>query len=79
MLERVDAGQIVAVARSPEKAADLAAKGIIVRQGDYADYDSLVSAFDGADVWMFISNSNVANRVSEHTPAIPLLNWPARQ
>lgn len=44
---RVGAENIVAVTRSPERAADLAALGVQVRQGDYADRASLQRAFSG--------------------------------
>jgi NAD(P)H dehydrogenase (quinone) len=44
--ERVDAAKIVAVTRTPEKAADL---GVTVRQADFNEPESLVAAFDGAE------------------------------
>lgn len=34
LLSRVPAGEVAAVARDPRKAADLAARGVDVRQGD---------------------------------------------
>jgi NAD(P)H dehydrogenase (quinone) len=59
LLGRVPAGDLAAVARSPEKAADLAGRGVAVRHGDYDDADSLRAAFAGADVLLFVSGSDV--------------------
>jgi len=70
LLGRVDADQIVAVARSPEKAADLAAKGVPVRRGDYEDLASLAAAFENVDVLMFISNTDVTRRLPQHQNVI---------
>jgi NAD(P)H dehydrogenase (quinone) len=39
---------VVALARDPAKVADLAAKGIEIRKGDYFDYDSLLQAYKGS-------------------------------
>lgn len=47
--ERVDASSIVAVTRIPDRVADLADLGVVVRQADFADPGSLTAAFDGAD------------------------------
>ena len=66
LLESVDAGEVTAVTRNPAKATKLAEKGVVLRQGDYGDYDSLVSAFADTDVLMFISNTDVKNRMQEH-------------
>lgn len=61
-----DGSNIAAVARAPEKARDLAAQGVVVRQGDYDDYDSLVRAFADTDILMFISNADVRKRREQH-------------
>lgn len=66
LLQIVDAAEITAVARTPAKAINLTQKGITVRQGDYGDYDSLVAAFANTDTLMFISNSDVENRIAQH-------------
>src|SRR5262245_16131699 len=48
---------IVAVVRDPSKVAELAARGIEVRRGDYTDARSLEDAFRGVDKLVFISTS----------------------
>jgi NAD(P)H dehydrogenase (quinone) len=69
LLTRVPAEEIVAVARNPEKAADL---GIEVRQGDYEDPASLEKAFDGADAVLIVSSPDVTPgvRPRQHGNAI---------
>jgi NAD(P)H dehydrogenase (quinone) len=54
---RVAPNSIVAVVRDPAKAADLAARGVQARRGDYTDPASLETAFRGADKLLFISTS----------------------
>jgi NAD(P)H dehydrogenase (quinone) len=59
LLSRVPAGEVAAVARDPRKAADLAERGVDVRQGDYEDPASLRAAFAGADVLLFVSSPDI--------------------
>ena len=54
-VEGVDPHRIIAVTRSPERLADLAARGVTVRQGDFDDPAGLESAFRGADRLLLIS------------------------
>ena len=61
LLRRAPGEQIVASARDPRKAADLAARGVEVRTGDFADVDSLTTAFAGADQVLIVS----ADRLGE--------------
>ena len=56
LLERVPAEEVVAVTRDPQRAADLAGRGVAVRRGDYEDPASLRAAFAGADVLLFVSS-----------------------
>ena len=56
----------VAVVRTPEKAADLAARGVQVRQADYADAAALETALDGVDRLLLVSGSEVGQRVAQH-------------
>jgi NAD(P)H dehydrogenase (quinone) len=63
----VPAGEVVAVVRSPEKVADLAARGVGVRQADYDDAASLVTALQDADRVLLISGSEPGRRVPQHT------------
>lgn len=67
LLDRgVDPSEIVATARSPEKAADLANRGVEVREADYTKPDTLASAFMGIDRLLLISSSAVGERVAHH-------------
>ena len=70
LLKSVPAGQIVAAVRSPEKAADLAALGLQVRQADYAQPATLEAAFQGADKLLLISSSEVGQRAPQHAAVI---------
>ncbi|MEO6089846.1 MAG: NAD(P)H-binding protein, partial [Umezawaea sp.] len=70
LLQKVPANEIVAAVRTPEKAADLAARGVQVRKADYSDPASLVEAFKGADKVLLISGSEVGQRVPQHTAVV---------
>ena len=70
LLESVPANELVAVARTPDKAADLAALGLQVRRGDYALPETLADAFAGVDKLLLISSSEVGQRVAQHANAI---------
>lgn len=71
LLEKVPASEIVAAVRTPEKAADLAALGVEVREADYDRPETLVSAFQGADKVLLISGNDLgADRVAQHQAAI---------
>ncbi|NMH98815.1 NmrA family NAD(P)-binding protein [Pseudonocardia acidicola] len=59
LLTKVPADQLVAIVRNPEKARDLAERGVQVRHGDYDDPDSLVAAFTDADHLLFVSSPDV--------------------
>ncbi len=67
----VPAGEIVAAVRSPEKAADLAARGVQVRRADYAEPETLAAAFAGARKLLLISSStDIGQRAVQHRNAI---------
>lgn len=67
LLERgVPAGQIVAVARNPAKAAGIAARGVQVRQADYSQPESLVAALQGVQKLLFVSGSEAGQRIPQH-------------
>jgi NAD(P)H dehydrogenase (quinone) len=59
----VPASDLVALVRSPAKAADL---GIAVREADYDRPDTLVRALKGIDTLMFISASEIGKRLAQH-------------
>ncbi len=60
---RVPASDITALARSPEKAADL---GVAVRKADYAKPETLGPALTGIDVLLLISSSEIGQRAPQH-------------
>jgi NAD(P)H dehydrogenase (quinone) len=70
LLKSVPAAQIVAAVRSPDKAADLAALGVQVRQADYAQPATLATAFQGVDKLLLISSSEVGQRARQHAAVI---------
>lgn len=70
LLERVPAERIVAAVRSPQKAADLAERGVEVRRADYDEPDTLGPAFEGAEKILLISASEVGRRVEQHRHVI---------
>ena len=60
---RVPADRIVALVRSPEKAADL---GVAVRRFDYTDAATLAPALEGVKTILLISSSEVGQRAVQH-------------
>lgn len=70
LLKKVPATQIVAAVRSPEKATDLAALGVHVRQADYSQPATLETAFAGAKKVLLISSSEVGQRLAQHQAVI---------
>jgi len=70
LLERIPADRIVAGARSPEKAADLAALGVRVLPLDYARPDTLKAALAGVDRVLLVSGTDLGGRVGQHQAVI---------
>ncbi len=70
LLKSVSANELVAVVRTPDKAADLAALGVQVRRGDYTLPETLANALAGVDKLLLISSSEVGQRVAQHANAI---------
>lgn len=70
LLAKVPARDVVALVRTPAKASDLAAKGVQVRAADYGQPTTLVPALQGVDSLMFISGSEVGQRVAQHQALI---------
>lgn len=71
--EKVPAGSIIAATRSPEKLADLAARGVVTRKADFDDAASLASAFAGVDRLVIISTDALdtpGKRLAQHKAAI---------
>jgi len=70
LLQKVPASQIVAAVRTPEKAKDLAGKGVSVRTAEYDQPQTLAAAFDGAQKLLLISSSDPGKRMQQHQAAI---------
>lgn len=71
LLEHVPPGEIVAAVRNPQKAADLVARGVQLREADYDKPETLRTAFAGADTLLLISGSDLgADRAAQHQNAI---------
>jgi NAD(P)H dehydrogenase (quinone) len=70
LLARVPATDVAVAVRNPGRAADLAARGVAVRHGDYDRPDTLRAAFDGADRLLFISGTLVEGRAAQHRDVI---------
>ena len=63
-------GRIVAAVRTPAKAADLAARGVVVREGDYTRPATLATAIAGAERVLLISSNDLGDRVPQHRAVI---------
>jgi len=71
LLERGPPSSLILVTRTPEALADMAARGVRVRYGDFDDQESLVSAFSGAERMLLISTLDVGDRRRrQHAAAI---------
>ncbi|MER0242817.1 SDR family oxidoreductase [Streptomyces sp. HSW2009] len=64
------AGEIAAVVRDRAKAADLAARGVELRIADYGQPETLAGAFRAGERVLFISGSEVGQRVPQHLAVI---------
>ncbi len=70
LLKMIPSTQLVAIARTPEKAAHLAARGVQVRHGDYSVPDTLVPALTGVKRLLLISGNDLGQRVAQHRAVI---------
>ncbi|WP_434599805.1 NAD(P)H-binding protein [Streptomyces sp. A5-4] len=71
LLQRIPADRIGVSVRSPDKAADLAERGIRVRQGDFAAPAALAHAFEDATQVLIVSvDATGKAAVSRHAAAI---------
>lgn len=66
----VAASDIVAIVRNEEKAADLKDRGIALGVAAFEDEAALTAALEGVDRLVFISGSEVGQRVAQHTNVI---------
>ncbi len=73
LVKRIPASEVGISVRNPEKAADLAALGVRVRRGDFADPASLPHAFEGATQVLIVSSNARAyggDTLTQHDAAI---------
>lgn len=66
----VPASDVVAIVRTPSKAADLAERGVQVREGDYSRPETLPAALAGVQRLLLVSGSEVGSRIPQHTAVI---------
>ena len=70
LLKKVPASGIVIAVRNVEKAKNLAALGVHVRQADYTQPATWDAALKGADKVLLISSSEIGQRAKQHRPVI---------
>lgn len=70
LIEAVDPGRLILTSRTPDKLADLAARGAHVRFADFDDPASLDAAFAGGTRMLLISTARVGSRVGQHVAAM---------
>lgn len=73
LVTRVPADQVGVSVRDPQKADDLGAVGVRVRQGDFSDPSSLLHAFEGATQLLLVSSNARAHGgdpVAQHAVVI---------
>src|SRR5690242_14367795 len=61
---------VVAVVRDSAKVADLADRGVVVREATYEDPAALKEALAGVDKLLLVSGSDVGQRVEQHANVI---------
>jgi NAD(P)H dehydrogenase (quinone) len=66
LLLESNAGKVVAVTRTPEKLADLAGRGVEVRQGDFDYPEQLERAFAGVDRVLIVSTDAMGRPGGRH-------------
>jgi NAD(P)H dehydrogenase (quinone) len=70
LLQTVPAMELAVAIRTPSKAADLAARGVQVRHGDYDRPDTLSGAFKPGEKVLLISANEVGKRAVQHLRVI---------
>lgn len=71
LLDRVPANQVAVSVRDPDRAADLIARGVRVRRGDFSDPNTLDSAFEDATQVLIVSVDRLGDEaVAQHKAAI---------
>lgn len=70
LLKTVPAAQVVALARTPAKASELAAKGVVIREADYNRPETLAPALSGVERLLLIAGNQLGVRVPQHKAVI---------
>lgn len=70
LLRSTSASQVIAMVRNRDKAGELAAAGVEVRQADYDHPETLDAALKGAQKVLLISGTAVGRRVPQHRAVI---------
>jgi NAD(P)H dehydrogenase (quinone) len=70
LIDKLGGPEVILTTRTPEKLADLAARGAQIRKADFDVPASLPSAFEGGDRMLLISTARVGSRVGQHANAI---------
>ncbi|MGJ6968273.1 SDR family oxidoreductase [Streptosporangium sp. G11] len=70
LLESVPADRVAAAVRNPGKAADLAARGVEIREADYERPETLQRAFAPGDTVLLISGDAVGRRLGQHRAVV---------
>ncbi|MCY1040555.1 SDR family oxidoreductase [Corallococcus sp. bb12-1] len=70
LLKKVPANQVAVAVRDPEKAKDLAERGVQVRKVDYSQPETLAGAFGKGDVVLLISANEVGKRFPQHSAVL---------
>lgn len=71
LLEKgVHPNQVLALVRNESSAGDFKEKGVGVVIGDYDNYSTLLSAFQGVEKLLFVSGNDIMNRITQHQNVI---------
>lgn len=70
LINKVAPSSLVAVVRNPARAADIASRGVLVRQADYDTPVALEKALAGVEHLLLISSSEVGRRAPQHRNVI---------
>jgi NAD(P)H dehydrogenase (quinone) len=70
LLKKVPAQEIITIARNPEKAKNLAAFGVQVRQADYNQPVQWDAALAGVEKLLLISANDIGQRAAQHATVI---------
>ncbi|HET9552086.1 MAG TPA: SDR family oxidoreductase [Anaeromyxobacteraceae bacterium] len=70
LLQKVPARELAVAVRTPDKAKDLASRGVAVRQADYSKPETLAAALAGAEKVLLVSSSEVGQRLPQHLAVI---------